>query len=49
MFFHSAIDDRSRLAYTEELPDEQGTTAAAFWARAAKFFLTTGSGRSAGC
>jgi transposase InsO family protein len=38
VYLHTAIDDHSRLAYTEELPDEKGTTAAAFWARAVKFF-----------
>lgn len=27
-FLHSAIDDCSRLAYTEPLEDEKGTTAA---------------------
>lgn len=42
VFIHSAIDDRSRLAYSEELLDERGTTAAAFWARAAKFFRRHG-------
>lgn len=38
IFLHSAVDDHSRLAYTEELADERGATAAAFWQRAAKFF-----------
>ena len=33
-FIHTAIDDHSRLAYSEILPDEQGPTAAAFWSRA---------------
>jgi transposase InsO family protein len=37
-FVHSAVDAYSRLAYSEVLNDEQGTTAAAFWARAAAFF-----------
>ena len=38
VYLHTAIDDHSRLAYTEELLDEKGATAAAFWARAVKFF-----------
>ena len=29
-YLHSAVDDHSRLAYTEVLPDETGPTAAAF-------------------
>ena len=29
-YLHTAIDDRSRLAYTEELGDEKSVTAAAF-------------------
>ena len=42
VYLHSAVDDHSRLAYTEELPDEKGATAAAFWARAVKFFRRHG-------
>jgi transposase InsO family protein len=42
VYLHSAVDDHSRLAYTEELLDEKGTTAAAFWARAVKFFRRHG-------
>ena len=42
VFLHSAVDDHSRLAYTEELADERGATAAAFWARAVKFFRRHG-------
>jgi len=38
LYLHSAVDDHSRLAYTEELLDEKGATAAGFWARAVKFF-----------
>lgn len=38
VYLHTAIDDHSRLAYTEELLDEKGSTAAAFWARAVKYF-----------
>ena len=37
-FIHTAIDGHSRLAYSEVLADEQGLTAAAFWARAERFF-----------
>ena len=42
VYLHSAVDDHSRLAYTEELPDEKGATAAGFWARAVKFFRRHG-------
>ena len=42
VYLHSAVDDHSRLAYTEELADERGATAAAFWARAVKFFRRHG-------
>ena len=42
VYLHTAIDDHSRLAYTEELLDEKGTTAAAFWARAVRFFARNG-------
>jgi transposase InsO family protein len=37
---HVAIDDHSRLAYIEQLPDELGRTAAAFLERALGFFAT---------
>ena len=30
-YLHTAIDDHSRLAYTDALGDESGATAAAFW------------------
>ena len=39
---HSAVDDHSRLAYSEIHPDEQGPTCAAFLRRAAAFFATYG-------
>lgn len=42
VYLHTAIDDHSRLAYTEELLDEKGATAAGFWARAVKFFRRHG-------
>lgn len=41
-YLHSALDDRSRLAYTEPLEDEKGTTAADFWRRATVFFAEHG-------
>lgn len=41
-FLHTAIDDHSRLAYTELLSDEQGETAAQFWLRARAWFQTAG-------
>jgi transposase InsO family protein len=42
VYLHTAIDDHSRLAYTEELDDEKGATAAGFWARAVRFFRRHG-------
>ena len=41
-YLHTAIDDHSRLAYTEALDDEKGATAAAFWLRAVTFFAAHG-------
>ena len=41
-FVHSAVDDHSRLAYCEVLPDEQASTAVAFWVRAQAFFARHG-------
>ena len=41
-YLHSAVDGYSRLAYTEHLPNEQGSTCAAFFARARAFFATHG-------
>lgn len=35
---HAAIDDHSRLAYVETLPDIKGETCAGFWQRAQQFF-----------
>lgn len=37
-FVHVAIDDRSRVAYCEVLPDEKGPTCAGFLYRAARWF-----------
>lgn len=41
-FVHSLVDDHSRLAYSEVLPDEKGTTCAAFLVRALAYFATFG-------
>ena len=41
-FIHTAIDDRTCLAYSEVLGDEQAVTAAGFWARAAAWFAGRG-------
>ena len=41
-YLHTALDDHSRLAYTEILPDEKKDTTVAFWARAQAFFTTAG-------
>ncbi len=37
-FIHAAVDDRSRLAYAEILPDERKENASAFMTRAIGFF-----------
>jgi transposase InsO family protein len=41
-YLHSAVDDRTRLAYTEALPDETDATSAAFLVRALVFFREHG-------
>ena len=41
-FVHVAVDDHSRLAYAEVLPDEQATTAAGFLRRAVAFYRRYG-------
>jgi transposase InsO family protein len=41
-FIHAAVDDRSRLAYAEILPDERKETASAFMTRAIGFFSERG-------
>jgi transposase InsO family protein/transposase-like protein len=41
-YVHSAIDDHSRLSYSEILPDEKGDTCGAFLARAAAWFQAMG-------
>jgi transposase InsO family protein len=37
-YVHSAVDDHTRLAYSEILPDERGTSCAAFLERAIRFY-----------
>ena len=37
-YLHTAIDDRTRIVYSEILDDEKAVTAAAFWRRAAQWF-----------
>lgn len=44
-YVHSLVDDHSRLAYSEVLPDEKGATCAAFLARAAGYFAARGIDR----
>ena len=41
-YLHNAVDDHSRLAYTELLDDERKDTAAGFWRRARAFFAEAG-------
>ena len=41
-YLHHAVDDHSRLAYSEILDDERKETAAGFWVRARAFFAATG-------
>jgi len=41
-YVHSLVDDHSRLAYSEILPDEKGITCAAFLSRAAAYFAAHG-------
>ena len=41
-FIHTAVDDHSRLAYSEILTDERKETAVAFWQRAQAFFAGLG-------
>ncbi len=41
-YVHSAVDDYSRLAYSEILTDEKGATCGAFLARAAQYFAAQG-------
>jgi transposase InsO family protein len=41
-YLHSAIDDHSRLVYSEILDDERKDTAAGFWERANAYFAGLG-------
>jgi len=41
-YIHSAIDDRTRIVYSEVLDDEKAITAAGFWSRAAAWYTTIG-------
>lgn len=47
-YIHSVVDDHSRLAYSEVLPDEKGRTCAAFVLRAADYFAGHGIPGSSG-
>ena len=41
-YLHAAVDDHSRVAYVEPLPNERGETCAAFMGRAIEFFASCG-------
>ncbi|MFF0562017.1 IS481 family transposase, partial [Streptomyces sp. NPDC004266] len=41
-YIHTAVDDHSRLAFSEILADEKKETAAGFWQRAQAFFTSCG-------
>ena len=41
-YLHSAIDDNSRLVYSEILNDERKETASAFWRRARRYYRSQG-------
>jgi transposase InsO family protein len=41
-YIHTAIDDRTRIAYSEILDDEKAATAAGFWKRAEAWYSTIG-------
>ncbi|MBT8202888.1 MAG: IS481 family transposase [Acidimicrobiia bacterium] len=41
-YIHTAIDDRTRIAYSEIHNNEQGITAAAFWTRAVAWYASIG-------
>ena len=43
-FVHVCVDDATRLAYAEVLPDERGATAAGFLRRACEWFRSLGIG-----
>ena len=41
-YLHSAFDDWTRIVYSEILDNEQASTAAGFWARAAAWYQSIG-------
>ena len=41
-YIHTAVDDRTRLVYSEIHTDEKAVTAAAFWGRAVAWFTAQG-------
>ena len=41
-YIHTAVDDRTRIVYSEILNDEQAVTAAGFWTRAAAWYRSIG-------
>jgi transposase InsO family protein len=41
-YLHTAVDDRSRIVYSEILDNEKAVTAAGFWRRAAQWFQAHG-------
>jgi len=41
-YIHTAIDDRTRIAYSEIHSNEQAVTAAGFWRRAAAWYVSIG-------
>ena len=41
-YIHSAVDDRTRIVYSEVLSDEKAVTAAGFWVRAAAWYASIG-------
>lgn len=41
-YIHNAVDDHTRLAYSELLTDERKETAAGFWTRASAYFASVG-------
>ncbi|CAL9323413.1 IS481 family transposase IS1649 (plasmid) [Streptomyces sp. SudanB66_2053] len=41
-YLHTALDDHTRLAYTEDLPDEKAATCAGFLRRATAWFAARG-------
>ena len=48
-YIHNAVDDHTRLAYSEMLTDERKKTAAGFWIRANAYFASRRHHRAAGC